>query len=975
MGAEPKKRNVLLYLAAEGVVPVLGGCAGALAAGPEGGVAGVAVGRAVEKAVNLFGKGIVERWEGWLAARSPAEAAAAVSELVTLTPAEVREEARTILLQLAPEADQKDLDIAVEYLSALPRAVDRALVPNPDGAGRTVPPTLSLADPRQLLQLLPEDVPPYPTGADLPGTPYRLVELIGSGGFGAVYRAFSPTLQHLPLAIKFCLDRGLVPALNQERSNLERLMRAGGPGSAHVVRLYGYDLDHPTPFLVYEFVAGGDLTAHLAARRAALGRPPGPDEVLGWVIQIAEGLAFAHRAGLVHRDLKPANVLVASGQWPVAREDSPAASLSSLATGHWPLATLKLADFGLGGVAVRRAVLKSRIGASTVDYLSLAEQASLFRGAGTPLYMSPEQRRGADPDPRHDLYALGVVWFQSLVGDVSRELPHGWAKELRLRHGVPAAHVELIERCVGWYDDRPKDADELLPLLREASGGLTPPEGNAAQPPTENLGGPAPPARPAETLTNTSAVTPTQPTLSGPRRTLLVSLVNRLHAAHAEVAERQAGLRRWSPTFVLIALAVGVLVGWLVGEWVYANRNDTTTFPQIFAGSRFDWTANMIGVVVGLAVWQGVLGLSKFGAGVMAEESRKRAAALAEELAAEFPAEVAAWGGLAVLRDPATVREVRDALDPPPIPLPSATSAVGLGDLAADSTRRAAVTGRLQGLLRQHRQTVQGDRWSWVLLAGALPVVNVGHAVERNMGSALAVFVGVTAGLVAAGAVWWAAARVRRHLRDKLDRAVGEFAADYPRLVAEWGGPAVLRDPTAVARVAAELSSPAAPPTPPSPTSTLTPDEIAADPTRKAVLIIRLRELDRVRQNTVENADGTWAGLVLLWILAVPGTAGAVIALLFETSLIREVAVSIGLAVALLVGWLSWWGMARIRRHLRQKWDEAAGQLVADYPQLVAAWGGRGMLQTEETIAALLKTYDPESAAGRPGLVSRLFGG
>ncbi len=61
MGAEPKKRNVLLYLAAEGVVPVLGGCAGALAAGPEGGVAGVAVGRAVEKAVNLFGKGIVER--------------------------------------------------------------------------------------------------------------------------------------------------------------------------------------------------------------------------------------------------------------------------------------------------------------------------------------------------------------------------------------------------------------------------------------------------------------------------------------------------------------------------------------------------------------------------------------------------------------------------------------------------------------------------------------------------------------------------------------------------------------------------------------------------------------------------------------------------------------------------------------------------------------------------------------------------
>ncbi|MCP6275043.1 protein kinase, partial [Klebsiella pneumoniae] len=77
---------------------------------------------------------------------------------------------------------------------------------------------------------------------------------------------------------------------NLERSNLERLMRAGGSGAAHVVRLYGYDLDHPTPYLVYEYVPGGDLTAHLNARRAALGDPPSPDEVLGLVVQIADGL-------------------------------------------------------------------------------------------------------------------------------------------------------------------------------------------------------------------------------------------------------------------------------------------------------------------------------------------------------------------------------------------------------------------------------------------------------------------------------------------------------------------------------------------------------------------------------------------------------------------------------------------------------------------------------------------------------------
>src|SRR6185503_9540782 len=132
-------------------------------------------------------------------------------------------------------------------------------------------------------------------------------------------------------------------------------------------------------------------------------------------------LAFAHENGLVHRDLKPANVLVEGG-------------------------VIKLADFGLGGVNAVRAAQVSRIGATTVDQLSLADQASLFRGAGTPLYMAPEQRRGLPPDPRHDLYALGVVWFQLLTGDVSRELHHGWAKELGVRFGVPPAHIALIER-------------------------------------------------------------------------------------------------------------------------------------------------------------------------------------------------------------------------------------------------------------------------------------------------------------------------------------------------------------------------------------------------------------------------------------------------------------------------------------------------------------------------------------------------
>src|SRR5262249_41461211 len=155
--------------------------------------------------------------------------------------------------------------------------------------------------------------------------------------------------------------------------------------------------DHPTPYLVYEYVPGGDLARWLAARRVAAERAPTPDEVLGLVTLVAEALAFAHERGLVHRDLKPANVLMGE-------------------PGGVSPGRLKLAAFGIGAVVSRQSA-----------------QVSLFRGAGTPLYMSPEQRRGEAPDPRQDLYSLGVMWYQMLAGDVSRELHPGWARELEAR--------------------------------------------------------------------------------------------------------------------------------------------------------------------------------------------------------------------------------------------------------------------------------------------------------------------------------------------------------------------------------------------------------------------------------------------------------------------------------------------------------------------------------------------------------------
>jgi hypothetical protein len=76
--------------------------------------------------------------------------------------------------------------------------------------------------------------------------------------------------------------------------------------------------------------------------------------------------------------------------------------------------------------------------------------------------MSPEQRRCKPPDPRHDLYSLGVLWFQLLLGDTDHEMTPGWERELAARPALPRGHVELIARCIGPIEERPADAGALL---------------------------------------------------------------------------------------------------------------------------------------------------------------------------------------------------------------------------------------------------------------------------------------------------------------------------------------------------------------------------------------------------------------------------------------------------------------------------------------------------------------------------------
>jgi tetratricopeptide (TPR) repeat protein len=176
------------------------------------------------------------------------------------------------------------------------------------------------------------------------------------------------------------------------------------------------------PCLEYEYVAGGDLADLLYRHKRSEGGLA-PQLAAQIVLKLARTMGQAHRLKppIVHRDLKPANVLVESrGEGKVG---------------------FRIADFGIGGVAASRAIEQTR--RSTGPML-----LSTLQGSHTPLYASPQQQAGEAPDPRDDVHALGVIWYQLLIGDLAKGAPtgKGWRNSL-LQQGVSTAALDLMEEC------------------------------------------------------------------------------------------------------------------------------------------------------------------------------------------------------------------------------------------------------------------------------------------------------------------------------------------------------------------------------------------------------------------------------------------------------------------------------------------------------------------------------------------------
>jgi serine/threonine-protein kinase len=240
--------------------------------------------------------------------------------------------------------------------------------------------------------------------------PFELIQQIGEGGMGVVYRA-RYVVNNRMVAVKMLpadvTDKTALARFEREMAVLKDLRHP------NIVRCFGGACEDKQRFYAMELVEGGSLEDVLQQR----GRLPW-EQVVEYALQMCAALECSHRHGVIHRDVKPGNFLIASnGQ-------------------------LKLSDFGLASVAAQRRITHAG------------------KTAGTFLYMAPEQIRGGEITPRTDLYALGCVLFELLAGrpPFAAETP---AATLHLHCKQPAPRVTQFAL------DCPEPLEKLILNLME----------------------------------------------------------------------------------------------------------------------------------------------------------------------------------------------------------------------------------------------------------------------------------------------------------------------------------------------------------------------------------------------------------------------------------------------------------------------------------------------------------------------------
>jgi serine/threonine-protein kinase len=273
---------------------------------------------------------------------------------------------------------------------------------------------------------------------------YKILEKIGEGAMGEVYKAHDPVLNRFVAVKTISAELGADDTL---RKRFEReAQSAARLNHPNIITVFDYGEEHGKIYMAMELLDGSDLKQAIA-RRAPLSL----DDKLSVVDQIAEGLAFAHAHDIVHRDLKPANVhLLSNGQ-------------------------VKIMDFGL-----------ARLGGSEMTRVGMV--------MGTPHYMSPEQVRGERADARSDVFAVGCVFYElltfrkpfdadsmhSVLFKVMQEEP---PPVHEVTPGIPLVLAQVVERAMAKdATQRFQNASEFRSALHRAMQAVAAGQGEKSLP-------------------------------------------------------------------------------------------------------------------------------------------------------------------------------------------------------------------------------------------------------------------------------------------------------------------------------------------------------------------------------------------------------------------------------------------------------------------------------------------------------------